>query len=63
MSGLAEDFELHQQINGIGFSPCSGYSSVFIVLAVKNVFRAAIFLNFRYFGTKRDTIKKLKSNS
>jgi len=28
--------------------------------SVKNVLRAPIFLNFRNFGTKRDTTKKLK---
>jgi len=31
-----------------------------VVLAVKNVLRAPFFLNFRNFGTKRDTKKKAR---
>ena len=34
-----------------------------VVPSVNYVLRAPIFLNSRNFGTKRDTTKKLKSNS
>ena len=34
-----------------------------VVPSVNYILRAPIFLNFRNFGTKRDTTKKLKSNS
>ena len=53
---------LDKKLN-IGYCKKINVHKVGDVLAVKNVLRAPFFLNFRNFGTKPDTTKKLESNS